>query len=147
MPDYFSQQFTGVADGTQIPARKVDAGQVGAKVSTITASKPIGQAIAAGDRLYLGRVRAGERVKVINLTSDTSLGTTTVSVGTTALPAKYTNAQTMTTVNRPTVIGPNASTLDDGALTADEDLWATFGVAGIAGAVIMGFDIEISSVK
>lgn len=147
MADFYSQQMTGVADGTQIPARKADGGQVGGKVSTITASKALGQAIAAGDRLYLGRVRAGDRVKVINLTTDTSLGTTTISIGTTATPAKYVNAQTNTVTDRPTAIGPRASTLDDGPLTADEDLWATFAVAGIAGAVVMGFDIEISSVK
>lgn len=147
MPDYYSQQMTGVADGTQIPARKADASQVGAKVSTITASKPLGQAIAAADRLYLGRVRAGDRIKLINVTSDTSLGTTTISIGTTAAPTKYVNAATITVTDRPTSIGPRASTLDDGPLTADEDIWATFGVAGIAGAVVMGFELEISSVK
>lgn len=147
MADFYSQQMTGVADGTVIPARKADGSQVGGKVSSITASKPIGQAIAIGDRLYLGRARAGDRVKVINLTADTSLATTTVSIGTTALPTKYVNAQTNTVVDRPTAIGPRASTLDDGPLTADEDLWATFGVAAIAGGVVLGFDIEITSVK
>lgn len=147
MPDYFSQQMTGVADGTQIPPRRADGAQVGAKISSITASKPIGQALLAADRLFLGRVRAGERIKAILITADTSLGTSTLSVGTTALPAKYASVQTNTVVNRPTAIGPLASTLDDGVLTADEDIWLTVGTTTIAGVVILSVELEITSVK
>ena len=148
MADYYSQQMTGVADGTKIPANKADAGQVGAKKSSITASKPLGQALAAGDRLYLGRVRAGNRIVQILLTTDTSLGTSTIAIGSAASAAKYVAATTFTTpTDRPTAIGPKASTLDDGALTADEDLWLTVAVATIVGTTIMSVEVEITSVK
>jgi hypothetical protein len=148
MPDFFSQQMAGVADNTQIPSRKADGGQVGAKISSITASKPLGQALAATDRLYLGRVRAGERIKAILITTDTSLGTSTIAIGTTATPAKYVAATTFTTpLDRPTAIGPRASTLDDGVLTADEDIWATVAVATIVGTTIFSIELEITSVK
>lgn len=147
MADYYALQQVGVADSTLIPPAKADGSQVGAKVSAITASKSGAQAIAAGDRMYLGKLRAGERLKEILLTTDTSLATTTVSIGTTALPSKYVAAKTLTVVDTPTPIGPKASTLDDGMLTADEDLWATFAVAGIGAAVLLTFDLEITSVK
>ena len=148
MADFYSQQSVGVADGTVIPANKADGTQVGAKKSSITASKPIGQALAAADRLYLGKLRAGERVAQILLTTDTSLGTSTVAIGTTATPAKYVAATTFTTpTDRPTAIGPKASTLDDGPLTADEDLWLTVAVATIVGTTIMSVEIEFTSVK
>lgn len=148
MPDYFSQQMIGVADGTQIPARKADGAQVGGKVSSITASKPLGQALLAADRLFLGRVRAGERIKAILMDTDTSLGSSTIAIGTTATPAKYVAATTFTTpLDRPTSIGPKASTLDDGVLTADEDIWATVAAATIVGTTILSIELEITSVK
>jgi hypothetical protein len=148
MADFFSQQMIGVADATQIPARKADAGQVGAKVSSITASKPIGQALAAGDRLYLGRVRAGERIKQILIATDTSLGTSTIAIGNASTANKYVAARTFTTpLDAPTAIGPRASTLDDGVLTADEDIWLTVAVATIGGGTILTVEIEITSIK
>jgi hypothetical protein len=148
MPDYYSQQSVGVADGTVIPPNKADGTQVGAKKSSITASKPIGQALAAADRLYLGRLRAGERVAQILLTTDTSLGTSTIAIGTTATPAKYVAATTFTTpTDRATAIGPRASTLDDGPLTADEDLWLTVAAATIVGGTLFTVEIEYTSVK
>ena len=148
MADFYSQQMTGVADGTLIPSRKADGGQVGAKVSSITASKPLGQALAAGDRLYLGRVRAGERIKQILINTDTSLGTSTIAIGNAATAAKYVAATTFTTpLNRPTAIGPLASTMDDGVLTADEDIWLTVAVATIVGGTIFSVELEITSVK
>jgi len=53
----------------------------------------------------------------------------------------------LTAVNLPTVLGPLASTLDDGALLADEDIWITLGVGGVGGAVLASFDLEFASVK
>lgn len=148
MPDFYSQQMAGVADGTVIPARKADGGVVGAKISSIMASKPLGQALAAADRLYLGRVRAGERIKSILINTDTSLGSSTIAIGTTAAPAKYVVATTFTTpLDRPTAIGPRASTLDDGVLTADEDIWATVAAATIVGGTVFSIELEITSVK
>lgn len=148
MADYYSQQMTGVADGTAIPVKKADAGQIGAKKSSITASKPIGQALAAADRLYLGRVRAGERIAQILFTTDTSLGSSTIAVGSAGSAAKYVAARTFTTpLDAPTAIGPKASTLDDGVLTADEDIWLTVAAATIVAGTIFSVEIEITSVK
>lgn len=148
MPDFYALQQIGVADGTKIPADKADGGQVGANVSTITASKGGTQALAAGDRLFLGRVPAGSRVSKIFITTDTSLGTSTIAIGTTATPAKYVAARVFTTpTDAPTPIGPRASTLDDGLLAADEDLWLTVAVATIVAGTLFTVEIEITRVK
>ena len=148
MPDLYAKAFVGVADGTKIPPDRSDGRVVGAKRSTIVAAKVAGQAIAAGDRLYLGKLRAGEAVREIRLNTDTSLGTTTFSIGTTASPAKYRAAAVYTTpLNVPTPVGPPAAVAVADPLAADEDVWATFAVAGIAGAVVMAFETDIVSVK
>jgi hypothetical protein len=148
MADFYAKAFVGVADGTKIPPDRADGRVVGAKRSTIVAAKVAGQAIAAGDRLYLGKVRAGEAVREIRLNTDTSLGTTTFSIGTTGTPAKYRAAAVFTTpLNVPSPVGPVAAVAIADPLAADEDLWATFAVAGIAGSVVMAFEIDIVSVK
>jgi len=147
MANLYALQQVGVADGTVIPAAKADGRQVSAKESVTVASKVAGQAWANGDKIFLGRLRAGDHLRRIYAATDTSFGTTTISIGTLAIPAKYVNAALLTAVNLPTVLGPLASTLDDGALLADEDIWITLGVGGVGGAVLASFDLEFASVK
>lgn len=148
MADLYAKAFVGVADGTKIPADRADGRVVGAKRSTIVGAKVAGQAIAAADLLFIGRVRAGEAIREIRINTDTSLGTTTFSIGTKAVPAKYRAAAVYTTpLNVPTPVGPLAAVAIADPLTADEDIWVTFAVAGIAGAVVMAFEMDITSVK
>ena len=148
MADLYAKAFVGVADGTKIPPDRADGRIVGAKRSTIVAAKVAAQAIASGDRLYLGKLRAGELVREIRINTDTSLGTTTFSIGSTGTPAKYRAAAVYTApLNVPTPVGPVAAIGISDPLAADEDLWATFAVAGIAGAVVLSFEIDIVSVK
>jgi hypothetical protein len=148
MADFYSKAFVGVADTTKIPADRADGRLVGAKQSTIIATKVAGQVLAAGDRLFLGRLRQGEAVRDIRINTDTSLGATTVAIGTTGTPAKYRAAAVYTTpLNVPTSIGPLAAIAAADPLAADEDIWATLAVGGIAGAVVVTFEIDIISVK
>mgnify|MGYP006191754395 CR=1 FL=1 len=148
MPDLYASTFVGVKDGTKNPPDRADGRLVGAKRSTIVAPKVAAQAIAAGDRLFLGTVRAGESIREIRLNTDTSLGTTTFSIGTTAVPAKYRAAAVFTTpLNIPSPVGPVAAAAIAAPLAADEDIWATFAVAGIAGGVVMAFEMDICSIK
>lgn len=147
MPDFYIDSFVGVKDGTKVPADRADGRKVGAKRSSILGAKPAGVAYANGDRVFLGSLRQGESLRDIILISDTTLGTTTVSVGTTATPAKYANARTMTTVDTPTSIGPRGTAAVLAPLAADEDIWATLGVGGIAGGINLSFELVIASVK
>lgn len=147
MADFYLDSFVGVKDGTKFPSDRADGRKVGAKRSGIIGAKPAGVAYANADRIYLGVLRAGESLRDIIVISDTTLGTTTLSVGTTATPAKYANAKTMTTVDVPTSIGPRGTAAVLAPLAADEDIWATLGVGGIAGGINLSIELVIASVK
>ena|ERR1043166_5239612 len=148
MADIYSQQMAGVADGAVVPANRADGRKVGAIKRSIFASNPAATAIAAADRMYLGKLKQGERVTGLRVNSDTSLSTTTFSVGTTAAATKWANAKAPgTLVNVWQHFGPLASTLDDDPVTADEDLWLTFGTTGIASGVVFTVEVEIACVR
>lgn len=149
---YASQQ-QGVMDNTLVPANKADGRQVNANKEAIVASKLAGtDAWNNGDTVYLGRKPAGRKITAIRLTTDTSLGASTLSIGygtdpragtpTITSANKYVDAATHTTpLDKGTVLGPKASTLDD-APGDEEHLWLTVGVANIAAAVVASIEIE-----
>lgn len=143
MPTYYPKQQVGVADGTTAPAGRADGREVNAKRRSILASKVPGTAWAANDLFYLGKKPQGYKLTRVSLTTDTSLGTTTVDVGTLTAPTSYVAAKTLTVTDTPTVLGPKASTLDDDAGDA-EDLYARILVAGVGSAVLLTFDLEFT---
>tara|TARA_R110000868_G_scaffold32613_4_gene118704 strand:- start:1907 stop:2350 length:444 start_codon:yes stop_codon:yes gene_type:complete len=141
MVDRYAVEQVGVLDGTSVPAKKLDGSLVGAKRRSIRATKQV-LADAAADRVYLGRFPQGSTCKDIKFVTDTTLGSATMAIGTTAAPAKYVAARTFTTpVDVPTSIGPRASAWDDVPLTVDEDVWATFAAASLPGSAIMGWEL------
>lgn len=145
MADFYIDSAVGVTDGTKIPADKFDGRRVGATNRSIIGAKVAGQAWANGDQIYLGKLRPGESLREILVCSDTSFGTTTLSIGTKAATTKYVNARTMTATDVPTIIGPRATAADDLPLTAEEDIWLTLGVGGIGGAVVLTFELRIAA--
>lgn len=146
MANYYAKQFVGVTDGTKVPADRADGRQVNAKKSQIVATKDNTNALAANDLVFIGRLRAGEMVTKIEGLTDTSFGAVTISVGTLASPTKYVNAVTLTATNVPTALGPLASALAAGPLTADEDIYVKVSGA-VAAAVVAHFITHLSSVK
>ena len=142
MADFYATEFVGGPDGTLQPPKKLDGRLVSAKKRRTRATKPTTSALAVGDRLYLGKLPQGGVMHSIGGVTDTSLGTTTLSVGTTAAFGKYVNGKTLTTIDQPSSIGPKASAAVAGAVTADEDIWLTVGVAAIPAAVIAQFFFE-----
>jgi hypothetical protein len=148
MADFYALQQQGVADGTVTPAEKADGREVGAAKTVTLASKPTDQALAAGDRIYLGKRPAGTKLTRIMLATGTSLGTSTIDVGDDATPNKYAAGKTLTVVDTPTCLGPKASTLDDEPSDdATEEIWATVGVATIGAAVAMTFELEFTGIS
>lgn len=141
MADIYGLEFVGGPDGTSNPPRKLDGRIVGAKKRRTRSTKPAVQ-LNVGDRLYIGKLPANAVMQSLIGNVDTSLGTTTLSIGTNAVPAKYVNAQTLTTTDRPTSIGPRASAAVNGPVATDEDLFITIGVAAIPAAVIAAFYFE-----
>ena len=144
MATYMAKQFVGVFDGTKIPADKADGRQAGATKGITIASKDNVNALVATDKIYIGKLRTGEMLTDIKAVTDTSLATATISIGTLALPNKYVASATLTVINVPTSLGPLASAVDAGPVAAEEDLYATIAVAGIAAAVKAAFMLERS---
>lgn len=144
MADRYALEQVGAADGTQSPPKKLDGRLVGAKDRIIRASLP-GVAMANGDRLYLGKKPAGSSLHSISGLVSATLGTTTLSIGTTANPTKYVNAKTLTAVDTPTALGPVAAQAVAAPSDVDEDLWLTLGVGGIANTVVGAIRIHYST--
>lgn len=145
MADFYATQQAGVADGTNPPAR-ADGRQVGAKRRVTLASKSTTQAVAVGDRMFLGFLAPNEKLVGVKLTTDTSLATTTVSVGDGTTADRWVAAKTLTVTDVPTILGPKATTLAAAPAGARLAIWATFGVAAVAAAVNLTFELEIAGV-
>jgi hypothetical protein len=141
MADLYALEFVGGPDGTQQPPKKLDGRVVSAKKRRTRAVKP--QTILnVGDRLYIGKLPQDAVLHTLSGNTDTSLGTTTLSIGTTGQPAKYVNGATLTATNTPTGFGPRASAAIGAPVQADEDLWITIGTAAIPAAVVAAFYLE-----
>lgn len=143
----YLDSFVGVKDGTKNPPDKQDGRKVGAKQSTIQGMKVTGVQWDIGDTIFAGTLRQGELMLAARVCTGTSLGTATLSLGTLAAPTKYVNAATLTTTDRPTVLGPSAAALALGPVSADEDLYWTVGVAAIVAGTVLSSELTISSVK
>lgn len=135
MADLYALEFVGGPDKTLMPAKKLDGRLVSAKKRRTRAVKP-STILNIGDRLYIGKLPQGGVLQHIDAVTDTTFGTATLSIGTTAVPNKYANARTLTATDVPTVLGPRATAAVLQPAEADEELWLTVGVAAIAAATI-----------
>lgn len=153
MATRYAMQQQGVMDGSAVPADKADGALTSGARSGLVASKEPGVAWNSGDVIYLGIKPAGMKIVDVKLVSDTSFGTSTVSIGTGGDPRNaggvdtataYVNAKTMTVVDVPTTIGPDAASMDDDPVVAQEHLWATIGTANVAAAVVASLNIEFA---
>lgn len=145
MATFYAKQFIGVKDGTKIPASRADGRQVDAKIrSTIADKNPSGgtQALAATDKLFIGTLPAGATPRDFIGLTDTSLGTSTISIGTLADATKYVNAQVLTVTDKPTSLGVKASAREAGPLATPEDLYATIGVATVVAATKLSIETQ-----
>lgn len=144
MTDRYAVEQVGVADGTLTPPKKLDGALIGAKKRSIRATKQV-LADQIADRVYLGKLPQGANLKQVWITTDTSLSTATIAIGTTSTPGKYVAARTFTTpLDTPTCIGPKASALDDAPLTADEDIWLTVAALALPVAAIVVIELEFT---
>ena len=141
MADLYALEFVGGPDGTQQPPKKLDGRIVSAKKRRTRASKPA-TILNVGDRLYIGKLPQDAVLHTLSVNTDTSFGTTTLSVGTTATPAKYVNGRTVTATDTPTAFGPRAAVAGNAPTTGDEDLFITIGTAAGMAAVIALFYLE-----
>lgn len=141
MADLYAVEFVGGPDNTQQPPKKLDGRLVGAKKRRTRAVKP-STILNVGDRLYIGKLPQAGVFTQISAVADVSLGSATLSVGTTAVPAKYVNARTLTATDVPTSIGPRAAAAILQPVDADEHLWVTVGGAAIPAATVLAIAWE-----
>jgi len=141
MADVYALEFVGGPDGTSMPPKKLDGRLVSAKKRRTRAAKPL-TILNVGDRLYIGKLPQDAVLQALTVNTDTSFGTTTLSIGTTLQPTKYVNGKTVTTTDTPTAIGPSAAAARNAPVTADEDLWVTIGTAAVPAAVLATFYME-----
>jgi hypothetical protein len=140
MARFYASGLIGVIDGTLNPPKLADSRIFGAKVRGIVAAKnpsaTVTQALAAADDLILGRLPVGAVPVGFRAFTDTTLATSTLSIGVTGALTKYVNAATLTTTNQwvdlPMVVGGIENRLY--AAGAEEELILTVGVATIAAA-------------
>lgn len=97
---------------------------------------------ASGDTINLVTLPRGYRFAYGVLNSDTSLGTSTVSIGTAASPAKHRAAATFTATDTPTLFGKQAATEE--AEGGEQAIIATIGTAALPGAGNLTVDIFAS---
>ena len=83
---------------------------------------------ASGSEIVVAKARQGEKFVAGIITSDTSLATATVKIGTKDDDDKYKAAAVFTATNTPTLFG-NAAAM--AALEADEEIMITTGTAAL----------------
>lgn len=137
----FPKQLVGVTDGTLNPPRAADGREVGGRTRQFVYSKVPGTVWATTNTFRLGRKPMGHKITSIRVSTDTTLGTSTLDVGILGTPKKYVDAATLTVVNRATEIGVRADALDIDP-PGEEEIFATIGVADIAAATRLTFIIE-----
>lgn len=106
-------------------------------------STQTGTQITTADTVLLARIPAGMRFARGRITSSISLGTSTISIGNAAAPAKYRAAAVHTAVDTPTSFGL-ASAMAAAASGADEDVILTVATASLpntAGGLLI-IDLE-----
>lgn len=123
--------YAGLLAGLgQLPIQPPEAGQgINSKVHVhrqviVLASQP------TTDTQVLARIPAGHVILGGEFITDTSLGSSTIAVGTVATPALLKAAATFTATDTPTKYG-KAGALDDVPLTADTEIIMTVAAAAL----------------
>lgn len=100
---------------------------------------------AAADVIKLCNLPKGACPMGGELTTDTSLGSATLSIGNASSAAKYRAASTFTATDTPTTYG-KASAQGITPLAADEEVIATVGTASLPGSGTLVIDVFYSQV-
>lgn len=141
MAQTYSLELAGLA---LLPVVKPSAlGSFGARYKRYRATIPL-TAQNIGDTVVVAVIPTGNTFAGLELSTDTSLGTATVSIGTAATPAKYMAAQVLTATNTPAVLGLVAQ-LIAGPLAAQETIIVTVGTAALPASGNLLVDFSFSN--
>lgn len=126
----YTAQSAGVLDGVAMPGR-ADGRVVNAKMFRILGVLDMAATqVNNGDFIVLARRPAGSAFAGLRVTSDTSLGSSTISAGTEAAPARDKAAAVFTATETPTHYG-KVSALAAAPITDEEIVGITVGGANM----------------
>ena len=138
MPQTYSTELAGIAS---TPVVKPTAMAYGARIKRFRASIALAsQAFGAGNEIILAKVPAGYTFAYGVITSDTSLGSSTVSVGISGTVAKYKAAAVFTSTDTPTLFGATAQIVNS-PLTAEETIFLQTLVANLPASGNLAVDL------
>jgi hypothetical protein len=126
MTVWYSQELQGFAS---LPVVKPSASQYAGGVYIYQASILLTTQLIA-DTIVVGYIPSGAAFLFGLLSTDTSLGSSTISIGTAASAAKYRAAAVFTTTNTPTFVGLVANSANV-SLTSPETQIITIAVANL----------------
>jgi hypothetical protein len=133
---------TEVANFGTSPVANVDGGIHGGRLRRFRASFTMA-AQASGDDIVLARVPAGHRFAFGIINASATMGASaTVAIGITGTTGKY-RAAAVFTAAAPTLFGVSTAA-DDDALTAEETVLLTVGVAALPGSGTAYVDLYFS---
>jgi hypothetical protein len=140
MTVFYSTELAGIAS---TPAVKATSGAYGARMQRFRATIALASQTTS-DTIVVAVVPAGYTFAFGILTTDTSLGSTTVSVGITGSTAKYRALAVFTATATPTFFGNSATIGSATALTADETIFLTLAAATAPASGILVVDMYFS---
>lgn len=100
---------------------------------------------AAADTIVLARVPAGSTFAYGIIVTDTSLGSTTISIGNATTPAKYRALAVFTATDTPTLFGKASAITHAQELTSDETVLATLAAATAPASGNLVIDLYFSN--
>lgn len=143
MAQTFSNELSGSSSTPVVKASATAA--YGARLRRYRASIVLAsQVLGAGNEVVLAKVPAGLTFAYGVITTDTTLGTSTVAVGVSGTAAKYKAAAVFTAIDTPTLFGTTAQ-IEQASLTAEEVILLTVAVANLPAAGNLVVDLYFST--
>lgn len=146
MPAFLSTELGATANQTVAPiGHKPRATVYGARLKRLRGTFTLATQTTA-DTLVIGNLPAGAVFAFGKITSSVSLGTSTVAIGVTGATGRYRTAAVFTAVDTPTDFGPATQVAQsDAGLAAEEQVFATIGIASLPAAGTLVIDLYYST--
>lgn len=148
MAQYLSNELAGTTTGTSTSAGvgyKPKASVYGARLKRLRATVTLASQ-ATTDTLLLGYLPTGSVFAYGVLTTDTSLGSSTLAIGTSAAAAAFRAAGTFTSTDTPTLFGKAAQVAgSDSGVSADTAVIGTIAAAALPSSGTLVVDLYYSA--
>ena len=141
MAQTFSIELAGIAS---LPVVKPAVPAYGGRMRRYRASITLAaQVFGAGNEVIVAKLPAGQAFAYAVQTTDTTLGTSTISLGNAGNAAFYSAAAVFTAVDTPTIVGKTAA-IKAAAYAAEETVLLQVLVANLPGAGNLVIDVYTS---